>query len=164
MTYPGEQPPYGQSPYGQAPYGQSPYGSFQHCQGSPAARALRPAAAVPADARLPSAQYQYAQPQVPLYPPVYRPKTNGLAITSMVLALAGILITCVPFFNYLNFAVQVVALILGIVARAKIKETGEAGGGMALAGIIISSVVLGLTVLAVIFLGGLLASMGAFGA
>ncbi|MDG4822652.1 DUF4190 domain-containing protein [Asanoa sp. WMMD1127] len=59
------------------------------------------------------------------YPPVA--KTNGLAIAALVCALAG-LATCIS---------APVGAILGHVARKQIRERGESGDGMALAGIIV---------------------------
>jgi len=63
-------------------------------------------------------------------------KTNGLALTSMILGIASVV------FCYLNLPLGVVALILGVLGRRKIEESGgaERGSGMALAGIICGSV------------------------
>jgi hypothetical protein len=63
----------------------------------------------------------------------HRP-TNGLAIASLVCSLAGIA-TCLS---------APVGAILGHVARRQIRERGEAGDGMALAGIIIGWILTGL--------------------
>ena len=84
-------------------------------------------------------QPQYPQqqyPQQPQYPPgqygqpPYQagPKTNGLAIASLIL---GILWVC--------FVGSILALIFGYMARKQIKESGgtQQGDGMALAGIIL---------------------------
>jgi hypothetical protein len=63
----------------------------------------------------------------------HRP-TNGLAIASLVCSLAG-LVTCIS---------APVGAILGHVARRQIRERGEAGDGMALAGIIVGWILTGL--------------------
>ena len=52
--------------------------------------------------------------------------TNGMAIASLVL---GIL--------WLYWVGSVLALIFGYTARAQIRQTGESGGGMAVAGIVL---------------------------
>ena len=70
----------------------------------------------------------------PAYPPPTA-STNGLAIASLVCALVGIgtLVTA-P-----------IGAILGHIARRRIRESGEQGDGMALAGIIIGWSITGLT-------------------
>jgi len=85
-------------------------------------------------------------------------RTNSMAIASLV---AGILtwVIC-PFFG------AILAIVFGFVARGQIKATGEGGGGMALAGIILGFAHLIVSVIAiviwVVLLGGI-AMMGAFG-
>ncbi|WP_066041096.1 DUF4190 domain-containing protein [Herbiconiux solani] len=68
--------------------------------------------------------------------PVAR-KTNVLAIVSLVLSILS--------FN-------VIAIILGIIALNQIKKTGEAGRGLALAGIIIGAVTFVIWLIVVIVL------------
>jgi|GEM_PF-3160860 len=57
-------------------------------------------------------------------PPAEPPKTNSLAIASLVT----------------SFFFQLVGLILGIIALGQIKKTGEGGKGLAVAGIVISAI------------------------
>lgn len=79
----------------------------------------------------------YAPPPYPGYgypPPSAR--TNGLAIASFICSLAA-LSMCVT---------APVGAILGHVARRQIRERGERGAGMALAGVIIGWVITGLVV------------------
>ncbi len=59
------------------------------------------------------------------YPPVYGRPTNTLAILALVMA----------------FVFAPAGLILGIVARKQIRQTGEDGDGLALAGIIVGGIV-----------------------
>lgn len=59
--------------------------------------------------------------------------TNGMAIASMVLGILSILTTCV------GIILGIIGLILGIVALNQIKQSGQSGRGMAIAGIICSS-------------------------
>jgi hypothetical protein len=77
----------------------------------------------------------YGQPYGYGYPPP--PRTNGLAIASMVL---GIL--------WLYWVGSILALVFGYVARKQIRERGEAGGGMATAGIVLGWVGVGVLGLA----------------
>lgn len=87
-------------------------------------------------------------PAAPGYPPPgYGPwpghpvlvrSTNGMAIASLVLAVAGLGFCGAP---------ALVGAILGHVARRQIRRTGEDGAGLALAGIITGWTVFGLMVL-----------------
>ncbi len=113
---PGQQP-YGQQPYGQQPYGQQPYG-----QPTPYGQ-------------------PYGQPYANYAAPA---KTNGLAIASLVVSLAGF-ISC--------FLSSPVGLILGIVALTKIGQSDQKGRGMAIAGVIIGGVFT-LFLLFMVFSGG----------
>lgn len=92
-------------------------------------------------------QYPYAPPQYPNthvaqygYPYGYYAQqqagANGMAIASLILGICGFL--CVTPY---------VGLGLGIAALARIKATGQSGRGMAIAGIILSSAWIALTIL-----------------
>ena len=61
-------------------------------------------------------------------------KTNTLALVGFIL----------------SFFVPIVGLILSIIGKKQIKETGEGGNGLATAGIIISAIDLGFSLLSVI--------------
>jgi hypothetical protein len=74
--------------------------------------------------------YGYGTPA--LAPPA---PTNGLAIASLIVSLAG-LFTC--------GLTSLVGAILGHVARKQIRERGEAGDGLALGGIISGWIIFGL--------------------
>jgi uncharacterized protein DUF4190 len=84
-----------------------------------------------------------AQPIQPaVAAPVAGARTNSLAVASLV---AGILawVVC-PFIG------AILAIVFGHMARSQIKRTGEAGGGMAMAGLILGYVHIGVAVLVVI--------------
>ena len=84
------------------------------------------------------------------FPPGYgypRP-TNTLAILSLVMA----------------FVFSPVGLVLGIVARRQIRQTGEQGDGLALAGIIVGGIGTALAVLGFLFFFLALAAAGSSGA
>ena len=76
-------------------------------------------------------QPQYAQPEYG-YQPARQGGTNGFAIASLVCAFV-----CSPL-----------GIIFGFVARSQIRQTGQGGDGLALAGIILSVIflVLGIVV------------------
>jgi hypothetical protein len=95
----------------------------------------------------------------PVAYPVYAPaqKTNGLAIGSMVTSIAGVvLLICYGA----GAVVGVVGAILGHIARRQIRERQESGDGMALAGIIVGWISLGLGVV----VGGLMVALVFFAA
>jgi hypothetical protein len=100
-------------PDGQQPYGQPQYGQPQYA---------RPPQPQPPYGQQPYGQPQPGQPAAP-YPYAYAapPRTNVLAIVSLVSA----------------FVVSIVAVITGHIALSQIRRTGEAGRGMALAGLIL---------------------------
>jgi uncharacterized protein DUF4190 len=104
----------------------------------------------------------YGQPPVYGPPPVYGqppyapqgyyqqpPSTNGFAIASMIL---GIL--------WLYWVGSILALIFGYVARGQIRAGNQTGDGMAIAGIVLGWI--GVGVLALLILLGIAAGAGAF--
>jgi Domain of unknown function (DUF4190) len=138
MSYPppgGTPDPYGQGgahdPYGQQqpdPYGQQqqpdPYGaSYGGGYKDPYAAPGSPASGAPYTGQ------PYQQP----YPAYGTPQagTNVMAILSLVFA----------------FVFAPVGIVLGHVAKKQIKQTGEQGDGLATAGLVISYIFTGLTVL-----------------
>jgi hypothetical protein len=68
------------------------------------------------------------------YPPAYGRPTNTMAILALVLA----------------FVFAPAGLIMGIVARKQIRQTGEDGDGLALAGIIVGGIFTAIFVLFVV--------------
>jgi hypothetical protein len=87
-------------------------------------------------------------PQYPYgYPHQMPPRTNGLAVASMVLSLVGVVLLCawgaggVP---------ALLGVIFGHIAKGQIRREGSQGDGMAMAGLIIGYCVLGLAALVVV--------------
>lgn len=134
----GQQPPGPPAPYGQPgqPVQAGPYGQ----QATPNQYGQQPSQY--GQQPSPYGQPQYGVPSTYGYPP--QRGTNTLAIISLILA----------------FFFAPAGLICGIIARKQIKQTGEDGAGLALAGIIISAIFIAIFVLyivfAVIFLGTIL--------
>lgn len=99
-----------------------------------------PAHDYPADAGLPPPVYPPYPgrpaagyyPPYPGYPPLKPPGTNGKATASLVTSLVGLLCCGLP---------AIAGLVLGIMAMRETRSTGQEGYGLALAGVIISSLV-----------------------
>jgi peptidyl-prolyl cis-trans isomerase B (cyclophilin B) len=100
----------------------------------------------------PAPNYQ-PQPYAPSAPYAPGPPTNSLAIISLVLSLVG---------------VSLGGVICGHIALSQIRRTGEAGHGLALAGVIIGYAFIGIGVLFligyVVFFLIILGAAGAAGA
>jgi hypothetical protein len=73
-------------------------------------------------------------------PPAASPKTNGLAIASLVLGIASIVVC-------LGCLAGIPAIICGHLAMKQIAQRGEAGAGMAKAGLIIGYIITALSIL-----------------
>jgi hypothetical protein len=71
------------------------------------------------------------------------PKSNALAIASLVCGLAQVIPVLWPL-------AWIPAVVLGHVSRHQIRRTGEAGSGLALAGLILGWIGFGLLVLALV--------------
>jgi len=89
-------------------------------------------------------------------------QTNTLALVSFITAIAA------PFGHLVGvggITLIIVSIVTGHMARAQIRRTGEAGGGFALAGLIISYAHLVITVLLFIVFFGLIIAVisGLFG-
>lgn len=137
QTPPGQDP---NAPYGDPAAAGAQPGSPVAYPGSPAAYQANPAAYQGAPGGYPASGYA-----APGYQPQYgypaAPSTNGLAIAALVCSIAGVA-TCIT---------APVGAILGHVARRQIRERGEAGDGMALAGIIVGWIITGLMLLLIAF-------------
>lgn len=75
-------------------------------------------------------------------------RTNTLAVVSLAAGIGSFFAHIIPGVG--GFAVAVVAVITGYMARNQIKQTGEQGMGMATIGMVIGIVHLALIVLVVI--------------
>jgi len=99
---------------------------------------------------------QLGQTQLSQIPPtpglVPQQATNGMAIASLVCGLGQLLA---------GFPAGIAAIILGHLARRRIRETGERGDGMARAGLILGYIgTIGFVLLVLLIVGGLAAGGG----
>jgi hypothetical protein len=80
---------------------------------------------------------QWSDQFAPAPPPVYVGQTEGLAIAALITGVVGI---------------PVVPLVLGVMARNRIRESGglKTGNGLAIAGIVIGAVQLAILVIVII--------------
>jgi hypothetical protein len=90
----------------------------------------------------------------PGYPPMMvavSPPNNPLALTSMILGIAGIVLS---FIYGIGAIPAIVAVILGHIGMGQIKSSGgtQGGNGMALAGLITGYIAIGIAVLYILFL------------
>ena len=174
----GQAPPYGQQPYGPGAYGQPPYGQQPapvhpgmlaatadrertmdvlkaaigegritkeefdlRASRTMSARTYAQLGSVVAD--LPSGPSFGVMPYQGGYYPVVANPTSGLAIGALICGIAEIFT--------LGFA-AVPAVILGHLARQQIRRTGERGEGMAIAGLVLGYLGIGIWTLIIIAL------------
>jgi hypothetical protein len=103
----------------------------------------------------PGQQYNGPQPPYPAYQQPYSPyppapPTNGLAIAALVCGAGGFVIG-------LSF---IPAIICGHLARRQIRQTGEQGAGLALAGLILGYVGIVLFIALIAVFVGIAVSVG----
>ena len=91
--------------------------------------------------------------QAPYYPVAPRRPTNTMALVSLIIGIVSIM-SCQ--------LLGAVAIWLGNKARAEIRQTGEDGDGMALAGIIVGWCGIALTALGLLLVVGYLVVVGVF--
>jgi hypothetical protein len=94
----------------------------------------------------------------PTYPGPYDPyqgypsqQTNGLAVASLVTSIAGVLFGIpLAIFCYIGWVIPVVGAVMGGIALNQIKQRGQQGRGLAIAGIAIGAGTAALLVLVMI--------------
>lgn len=134
MTYPPQQPGNWSDPS----WPQQPYDPTSGAPGyvDPSS----PVAYPPQMPAQPYGAYGYGAPIVMAAP------TNGLSIASLVVSLVGLLmLSCYG----VGALIAIVGAILGHVGRKQIRERGEGGDGLALAGIIVGWIATGIGVVIV---------------
>jgi hypothetical protein len=85
-----------------------------------------------------------------VYPPPPVGPRNGLGITSLVLAIVGLLSVWVPFVNIVSIVLGLVAVVIGFLGRGRVKRGIANNGGIAIAGIVLGTlaIVVGLAFIA----------------
>ena len=80
--------------------------------------------------------------------------TNGLAMTSMILGIAGIVLIWLPIVDFLGILGAIVAVILGHIGFSQINRPGnmQGGRGMAIAGFVLGYISIAIFVLVIIVL------------
>ena len=85
----------------------------------------------------------------PSMPPPPQESSSGLAIAGMILGIAGILGSWIPFLNIISILIAIIGLILSLIALKQCREKKLEGRGMAIAGLILSSLTI---IISIIFL------------
>ena len=82
--------------------------------------------------------------------PAVKESENGMCMAGFIISIIGL---------FIPFLVPVVGLILSIIGFKQTKEGKRSGYGFGLAGIIISSIILGITLLAILMIIAIVASL-----
>ena len=72
------------------------------------------------------------------YPPPMQPR-NGLGLTSLVLAILGLLTVWVPVLNIVSIVLGLVAIVVGVIGRRRVSRGVANNGGVAIAGIVLGA-------------------------
>lgn len=111
--------------------------------GGPSPYAYPPGAPGP----YPSGPYpgMYPPPPMPYgeYPAAFAPPRNGLGVTALVVAIVALLAS---FTVFGGIGLGVIAVILGILGRGRVKKGEANNGGVATAGIVIGAVAVALSI------------------
>ena len=104
--------------------------------------AATPPPAYPPQTPPPPAPGPYAYAQPPAYPA--KPKTNGLALASMILGILGVTIgLCLLAFPVM----PILAVVFGHIGLNQIRKTGAQGRGFAITGLVTGYIGIALAVL-----------------
>lgn len=118
---------------------------------------IDPSANTPEPQNPPQAAGGFPPPPPPGQPSAGAQRSaNGLAITSLVLGIVGIVGSCLT--GAIALVLGILAIIFGAIALKQIRDRGQSGRGLALAGLILGIVVAGWGLLALLVLGGMMLS------
>ena len=140
---PDPQQPSTEQPTGEQPYAQPGVQPYSQPYEQPYGQYPEPAYPQPGYPQPGYPQPDYAQPYPAYGYAVARP-TNTLAVVALVSSIVGIFI--------IPILASIAAVILAPMARKQIRETGENGDGMAVAGMIVGWVGLGLWLVVGLFI------------
>ena len=166
----GSQPPYGSYPPPSQPWPEQPSEPAAPDYGPPGAYPPPPMApgygapqypsypAQPGQPPMPPAQPMYGAPNIYVQPAAPYPYVvaappepgAGQAVTSLVLGIISIVFTFIPCFGFVAIATGIIGLIMGILGRKSVSRHG-----MAVTGIVLSAISLGLVVLFTVLYVGL---------
>lgn len=88
-----------------------------------------------------------APPPAPTAQPAAAGKTNGLALTALIIGIASL------FFDFFYFIPSILAIVLGIIGFIQVKRTGVKGKGMAVGGIVLGAVAILLWIILMVAIG-----------
>lgn len=157
MTAPGGGEPYRDQP--------GPWQPYQHPPVDPQAPVNYPEYPYPSQPPPPYGSYApppqppyQPYPGPPPYPGPYDPylgyqaqQTNGLAIASLITSIAGVVFGIpLAIFCYVGWFIPVAGAVMGGVALGQIKQRGQQGRGLAIAGIAIGLATAALLVLVMV--------------
>ena len=166
----GSQPPYGSYPPSSQPWPEQPSEPAAPDYGPPGAYPPPPMApgygapqypsypAQPGQPPMPPAQPMYGAPNIYVQPAAPYPYVvaapqepgSGQAVTSLVLGIISIVFTFIPCFGFVAIVTGIIGLIMGILGRKSVSRHG-----MAVTGIVLSAISLGLVVLFTVLYVGL---------
>jgi uncharacterized protein DUF4190 len=169
----GSQPPYGSYPSPSQPWPEQPSEPAAPDYGPPGAYPpppMAPGYGAPQYPSYPAYPTQQGQPPIPPAQPMYgapniyvQPAApypyvvaappepgSGQAVTSLVLGIISIVFTFIPCFGFVAIVTGIIGLIMGILGRKSVSRHG-----MAVTGIVLSAISLGLAVLFIILYVGL---------
>jgi len=87
--------------------------------------------------------YSAPPPSTYTAPPVAAGSGNNtFAIIALVLGIIALLPLCTIVFGWVSILLGLIAAILGFMARSQIKQTGQGGSGMAMAGLVLGIIAL----------------------
>lgn len=72
-------------------------------------------------------------------PPAAGASTDGVAIAAVVIGILSLLVSWIPFVGLLGLVGGIIGLVLGFVARGRIKRRNTPGNGAAITGIVTSA-------------------------
>lgn len=92
----------------------------------------------------------YLPPPAHYGPPPPVQLKNGLGITSLVLAVVGSLCVLLPVVNFASIVLGIAAIVIGFIARGRVKRGTANNGGVAIAGILLGAlaIIVGLAFIA----------------
>ena len=160
----GSQPPYGSYPPPNQPWPEQPSEPAAPSYGQPGAYppppsyGAAPYPSQPGQAPYPPSQPLYGAPNIYVQPAAPYPYVvaappdpgSGQAVTSLVLGIISIVFTFIPCFGFVAIATGIIGLIMGILGRKSVSRHG-----MAVTGIVLSAISLGLVVLFTVLYVGL---------